>query len=321
MTDPSISLIIPLFNKSSTVKRALESALRQAPPYNEIIVVDDASTDGSALIVQELIDQGFSINLVRHGVNKGPGAARNTGMTYASSDYIQFLDADDYLAANVTVLLRSALRKTSNSGLIAFQIQETELGITRPQRPSAKVATDIERCLSQVDDWISAHIAEPMFCSGSNVMISREIATTKVFDEVARSFEDWDFYFHICRIANERGRSILFIEKIGGYYTNDDGDSLSRRKQLSLPGRSPPRLVHEPSHDVRLRSLVSGLWICHALPRATFSQKLEIIRNVWSLDAELRPRRQHLARALIGASIGLRGYSFLATVIKRLKYA
>ncbi len=87
-----ISVIIPLYNKETTIERALQSVLRQSKAADEIIVVDDGSTDHSLERVAATTHP--SLRLV-HQSNQGVSAARNRGITEAQGDYVAFLDADD----------------------------------------------------------------------------------------------------------------------------------------------------------------------------------------------------------------------------------
>ncbi len=90
--NPSISVIIPLYNKAPHIQKTLESVFAQSVSPLEVIVVDDGSTDGGAAIVADLDHPG--LKLVKQA-NQGVSVARNTGMQRASSDYVAFLDADD----------------------------------------------------------------------------------------------------------------------------------------------------------------------------------------------------------------------------------
>jgi len=87
-----VSVVIPLYNKSSYVQGALVSALFQTVPVDEIIVVDDGSTDDSAAMVETMGDP--RIRLIRQD-NQGVSAARNAGLKASRGEWIAFLDADD----------------------------------------------------------------------------------------------------------------------------------------------------------------------------------------------------------------------------------
>lgn len=90
---PLVSVVIPCYNAQRWVAEAVKSCLKQTYNPIEIIVVDDGSTDGSLAALQE-----FAAEVKLYGgPNRGGNFARNKGFALSSGDYIQFLDADDYL--------------------------------------------------------------------------------------------------------------------------------------------------------------------------------------------------------------------------------
>jgi len=88
---PSISVVIPTFNRALLLSRALRSVVTQTLPADEIIVVDDGSSDGTLQILAEAYP---SITKIRQA-NCGVSAARNRGIEAASGEWIAFLDSDD----------------------------------------------------------------------------------------------------------------------------------------------------------------------------------------------------------------------------------
>lgn len=88
----AVSVVIPLYNKAGFVREAIESALRQTHAPDEIVLIDDGSTDDSLERVQDLLVG--RVRLVRQA-NGGPGHARNRGTAEARYRWIAFLDADD----------------------------------------------------------------------------------------------------------------------------------------------------------------------------------------------------------------------------------
>jgi glycosyltransferase involved in cell wall biosynthesis len=90
---PTVSVVIPVFNRRAAVRCAIKSVLAQTFQDFEIVVVDDGSTDGTPVSVAEFADR--RIRLLRHERNRGGSAARNTGIRASSAPYVAFLDSDD----------------------------------------------------------------------------------------------------------------------------------------------------------------------------------------------------------------------------------
>src|SRR5438874_12024057 len=94
MTSPRVSVIIPTFNGSALLGESIASVLAQTYQDFELIVVDDGSTDNTSGVVAS-----FATKQIRyiHQVNRGVGAARNTGAKAANGELLVFLDHDDLL--------------------------------------------------------------------------------------------------------------------------------------------------------------------------------------------------------------------------------
>lgn len=92
-TGPQVSILIPCYNAEQWIGAAIESALAQAYPHCEVVVVDDGSRDGSAQVVRGFGDR---VRFVSRE-NKGGNPTRNELLAAARGDWIQYLDADDYL--------------------------------------------------------------------------------------------------------------------------------------------------------------------------------------------------------------------------------
>ncbi len=105
---PEISVIVPVYNVSPYLSRCVESILAQTFPSFELILVDDGSTDGSAVLADEWPGRDERIR-VFHQANAGVSVARNLGLEKAKGRFICFVDADDWVYPSYLEALYAAL--------------------------------------------------------------------------------------------------------------------------------------------------------------------------------------------------------------------
>lgn len=128
MEQKKISVIVTVYNMESLLRRCLESIQKQLYQNLEIIVVDDASTDKSAAVVQELIKEDDRIRLLTHESNKGLFHARITGVEQATGDYIGFVDSDDYVTCDYFSALAEAADRHQADVTVGKIVHEDEMG-------------------------------------------------------------------------------------------------------------------------------------------------------------------------------------------------
>lgn len=92
MTQPTVAVVITFHSDDRFFPQALASVLEQTRPADEIVVVDDASPAGTS---QSLVGLDPRVKVIRHAVNRGAGAARQTGTDATTSELLAYLDADD----------------------------------------------------------------------------------------------------------------------------------------------------------------------------------------------------------------------------------
>ncbi len=93
---PKVSIIIPIYNTKQYLKDCMKSVMEQTLRDIEVICVNDGSTDGSAVIVEEIAQQDQRVKVISRE-NGGLAAARNTGLKHATGEYCYFLDSDDMI--------------------------------------------------------------------------------------------------------------------------------------------------------------------------------------------------------------------------------
>jgi glycosyltransferase involved in cell wall biosynthesis len=118
-----LSVIVPMHNASAHIGRCLDALLEQGIEAAEVIVVDDASTDGSAEAVSKVAERlPEGLTLVRLQINVGPGAARNIGLDIAKGEFVGFADADDLPCKGMyTAMLSRAVAQNADIVICGFR--------------------------------------------------------------------------------------------------------------------------------------------------------------------------------------------------------
>ena len=128
MSEPKISIIIPVYNVEKYLRECLDSCISQTLKDIEIICVDDASPDNSIKILEEYQAKDSRIKIFRHKENKNLGAARNTGLQNATGEYVWFVDSDDFIDTKACQILYNAIKEFDVDMLCfsALRFSETE---------------------------------------------------------------------------------------------------------------------------------------------------------------------------------------------------
>lgn len=255
-TSGMVSVVVPCFNKAPHVAGTLDSALVQEDVPLEVIVIDDASTDGSWDVVSEYRRRVVARRLPR---NRGAPFARNLGARMAGGDFLMFLDADDVLASDTLAGLRAAIR--GRPGCIGvcdwlqLRKEDGEWVVHDHRKP---LGPDEEG--DYVRPWLRNLYYPP--CA---VLWRREVfEASGGWDEQLSAWQDTDLMLRVL----VRGRQLVPAERGLSYYRVDHtGSSVSSR-----PGRESAasrvrvldKLVEEAARADRLEPYR------HAIGRAYF---------------------------------------------------
>ncbi|MEM7206307.1 MAG: glycosyltransferase [Pseudomonadota bacterium] len=207
----SVSVVIPSYNRGALLARALDSVFAQTLPPDEVIVIDDGSTDGTS----DMVAKRFGgVKLIRQK-NLGVSAARNAGITAATGEWIALLDSDDVWLPEKLAKQMHALELRGGFRLVHCDEIWVRNGVrVNPMNKHRKQGGYIfQRCL-------------PLCCiSPSATMINH-----KVFKEVGRfdtalpACEDYDLWLRICAREPVLYVSEQLVRKYGGHE-----DQLSRK--------------------------------------------------------------------------------------------
>ena len=127
-----VSIVIPAYNRERTLKRTIESVLRQTIRDIEVIVVDDASIDSTVAVARELARSDPRVRLIQGTSHRGAQGARNLGARDAGGDSLGFFDSDDYmLRASIDIRLKLAcdrgIKVVHSDGFVLRENQERAL--------------------------------------------------------------------------------------------------------------------------------------------------------------------------------------------------
>lgn len=219
------SVVIPLYNKEQSIKRTLESVLSQSFQAFEIVVIDDGSSDGSALSVASISDA--RIRLIKKN-NGGVCSARNRGIIEAKYDYVAFLDADDIWDKDYLLEQKKMIEDFPEAAMWGINFAEMSDGKLIRKLPTG--LPDGFRGI--VEDYFSmpekkGRISD-LFCSSSVVIRKSAFEKAGMFDERLKYSEDIDMWYRI--IANY---PVAFYDRYMAFYLYDaENRAMNRTRQL-----------------------------------------------------------------------------------------
>jgi cellulose synthase/poly-beta-1,6-N-acetylglucosamine synthase-like glycosyltransferase len=198
----SVAVVIPTFNRSRVVRRAIESVLAQTRPADEIIVVDDGSTDGTAAVVSSYP----GVRLIRK-TNGGLASARNAGILANQCEWVAFLDDDDWFAPNLLEKLEDAVSADPGVELIYAATY-------RVDREGRNVGRNLRGHRLPAVPLAALAIENFILCSAVRVR-RRTLLEAGLFDPSVRLCEDQDLWLRVAAL----GARFAYISQPLAYIT------------------------------------------------------------------------------------------------------
>jgi len=225
--EPTVSVIIPTYNRAHLIGRAIQSVLNQTYQNFEVIVVDDGSTDNTEEIVKGFNDS--RICYIRHSENRGASATRNAGIEGAHGEYIAFLDSDDeWLPEKIKRQMQAFERSDPQVGVIytgAIFVNQHGEAIAGYEAPELRGSVLRELLISN-----------QIRGGGSSVVAKRDhLNRIGGFDEALPACEDWDLWLRLARICQfDFVDAPLVRIYIHGNQITADTDAMARGRERLL---------------------------------------------------------------------------------------
>lgn len=309
------AFVVPIYNKAPYVRRAIDSIASQRRKVFEIILVDDASTDGSldevrrslAARAQDLRD--VRVRVLELAKNGGPSAARNAGLAEVTADWVTLFDADDEYAEDFTLRAAQIVERHAPD-LVVLGYTQSPSGEREPDIASFRGGlARIDASLYRIPDPLPVITASDFALGpGGNVLCRAELLRGHRYDEGSRFFEGVDFWYRVLRSACARGNARCLLETRSYLRLHETAGSLSRApvrdpEGVVLPGILRRLWDSDDPYDVRLWTVIADRWWWGMLSlfedrraRAVFAWRHRRVFATLAARSLLRPVRRHARR-------------------------
>lgn len=260
---PMISVVVPAYNRESTIAQTLDSLLAQTHAGWEVIVVDDGSSDATAERVEEYARRDERVRLCRQE-NKGVSAARNAGIARASHPWLFFLDADDWIVPTAFAALLQAASGSPGKidAVYAGYVRVDEKGReTRERRPA------------HAEDLFPVFTQMCAFAIHACLVRTDLVRAIGGFDETLVTCEDWDLWQRIARSGARFAAIPNYIAYYGmraksasanGARMLEDGLRVIARGHAEDPRLTDVNPLHRHGAADSARPLTEAYFICYA---------------------------------------------------------
>lgn len=262
---PLFSIVMPCYNASATLARAVESCFAQHERSLELLLVDDASTDSTPALMAELqaaAPADLRVRCFRQSSNGGPSRARNRGWNEARGQYIAFLDSDDCWDADRLQRIRTVLAEAGPDVLLLGH-PHREPGAVRQDSPSVQAVS-----------W--RQILLRNLAQTSCIVVARRVGLR--FDENMRYTEDHDLWLRVARQGRVLRLAGMAMTRLG-------------RPQMSAGGLSGQRwAMRKGELQMYLKAAGSDWRLALALPLLlTFSLLKHVFSSLRLAGRQRRP--------------------------------
>lgn len=237
--EPLITVVMPVYNGSKSVARALDSLLKQSHTNYELLVIDDGSTDASVDVITDALEAvrggAAAARLIRHPENLGYGAATNTAIGEAAGDWITFVDSDDTVEPQyLEQLLASAQAHNAQLAMVRLRTvdESGRLGQLRQAFPATGVSTGTEALRQSAlgELVLSQHVL-----ISRNLWVQSEARTDNAYSDLV-------FLLHLLA----KCRQVAYVDELLYNYTIHSGSVTGALR----PSVWDLAILHEPSWKV-----------------------------------------------------------------------
>ena len=217
-----LTVVIPNYNKSEYIVRCVESVEKQTYKPVSVIIVDDASTDDSREIIDRLTKRYPNVRAQYKPVNTGVSNTRNTGLSLVDTEYVTFIDADDYYCNDNKLKLEMELQKEKGGDIISYSIvnfiSPDGISRTKKKKPSYYLSGNVRDDLLITRKWDSI--------MRDYIVRTETLAACGGYNEAHSLYEDYELLLVLAR-----GHEFYCTGEYGTAYTEGQGLSSADKKE------------------------------------------------------------------------------------------
>lgn len=219
----TISVVIPVKNRPELILQAIESCMRQSLLPDEIIIVDDGSTDTTVRVIMDAAKTNPRIRLICREESGGAAVARNIGAAAATGRYIAFLDSDDRWAEDKLRLQKMLMDADDECVLVGCGVvYEYENRKSRVSLPKEKII---------FEDLAISNVLGSTSVGMVRTSVFKELGG---FDETLPNCEDWDLWvrFSLCGVVKNVCQPLLYYTYVAQNKLSRDTEKLYRGHRM-----------------------------------------------------------------------------------------
>lgn len=305
-----ISIIIPVYKVERYISRCFKSIIEQDLNQLRIecIFVDDCSPDNSMALVKQLIldyDGPITFKSIRHNINKGLSAARNTGISIAQGDYLLFVDSDDHLLPGAIRKLYEGAKVFPKADLVKGNYYSVKSKASYPIQINKKVTLDGEQfCYALLNYQVN--------CTAWNLLIRTEfLKSNNLYFVDGLLFEDTNWSYRVSRLIRE----VVLIPDVTYIYEDDNPLSImnTTSEKIASSVRSYIYICNSILDDIPLQYFTDTL-----LYVFVFVVKALILKEKAELSSQLEKSFQHLKKRIM--NLAIKRANFILVIYLMLMY-
>jgi glycosyltransferase involved in cell wall biosynthesis len=202
---PVVSIVLPTYNRTDDLGRAIGSVLDQRFANFELVVVDDGSSENTRAVLERFDDE--RIEYIEHGINRGGSAARNTGIEASSGEYIAFLDDDDaWLPDKLGRQIEELEARPEEWVGVYCDFEVVRHGVSSRLRESIAAVLPVEIPSHRPEggtELLPTVLMGKFPLGGTSTLLVRRTAIDRLgrFDPTFQRHQDWELLVRLLRIG------------------------------------------------------------------------------------------------------------------------